>query len=38
MKTMVEKLVATCLQEGFKDFVDFYRAHKLEELKSIAAK
>lgn len=38
VKTMVEKLVAACLQEGFKDFGEFCRAHKLEELKSIATK
>lgn len=35
---MVEKLVAACLKEGFKDFGEFCRAHKLEELKSIAGK
>jgi ferredoxin-nitrite reductase len=35
VKTMIEKLVAACLREGFKDFGEFCRAHKLEELKLI---
>ncbi len=36
VKTMIEKLVVGCLKEGFKDFGEFCRAHKLEELKLIA--
>ncbi|MFN4133389.1 MAG: hypothetical protein ACK4GQ_03365, partial [Candidatus Hadarchaeales archaeon] len=36
--TAVEKLVRACLKEGFDDFGEFCRAHKLEELKSIASK
>ncbi len=38
VKMMVEKLVAACLKEGFKDFGEFCRAHKPEELKSLASK
>lgn len=38
VKSMIEKLVAACLKEGFKDFKEFCRAHKLEELKSIASR
>lgn len=38
VKTMVGKLVAACLKEGFKDFGEFCRARKLEELESIATK
>lgn len=37
VKAMIEKLVAACLKDGFKDFGEFCRAHKLEELKSIAS-
>jgi sulfite reductase beta subunit-like hemoprotein len=37
VKTMLERLVAACIKEGFKDFREFCHAHKLEELKSIAS-
>lgn len=37
VKEMIERLVAACIKEGFKDFREFCRAHKLEELKSIAS-
>lgn len=33
---MVEKLVEACIDEGFNDFGEFCRAHKLDELRLIA--
>jgi sulfite reductase beta subunit-like hemoprotein len=35
VKLVIEKLVAACIKEGFKDFGEFCRTHELEELKSI---
>ncbi len=38
VKVTIEKLVAACIEEGFKDFGEFCRAHTLDELKSLASK
>lgn len=36
VKTMIEKLVAACIRDGFKNFREFCQSRTIEELKSIA--